>query len=201
MGQTIFKRTWAMTFWVGLACLIACQATTVAPGVEQTGKETRTTIAATPKEVAEAAAVVLQELELSDVRGMATRLDGRVTAMTSLGEVVEVVVLTAGTRTSQLTVSNNAGKGLAFEILQEIEARVYGQSSPDAASERGVTMINPSATAVEPAAAEQAIEEPAPATNGGIVPLDQLPPPRVEQKPQAEFESTMESTQGGVKKR
>lgn len=163
---------------------MACQATTVAPGVEQTGKETRTTIAATPKAVAEAAAVVLQELELSDVRGMATRMDGRITGMTSLGDVVEVIVVTAGSRTSQLSVSNDAGKGLALEILQEIEARVYGQPSPNA-GRGGAVMFNPGDAAVEvqtqDAVEEVAVEDAAPAQSDGIVPLDQLPPPRVDE--------------------
>jgi uncharacterized protein YcbX len=109
--------------------LAACKTDTA--GVKSNRLQQYTTVQATPPEVADAAAQVLQEMDLRNVQKQATSVDGVVRAQTARGDEIEVSIEREGQNTSEVTVwiGKLGDPDLGQDILQRLRQRLDRISS------------------------------------------------------------------------
>ena len=109
--------------------LVGCETDTA--NVRSNRLQQYTTVQATPPEVADAAAEVLEGLDLRNIERRATSVDAVVTGETARGEGVEISVEREGQNESDVTVwiGKLGDPGLGQQILERIRERLDRVSS------------------------------------------------------------------------
>ena len=92
---------------------------------------TETVLPAKADLVAPIARDVVQNYGFTDIDSQHTKVSGTVTAASPGGDRVTIRLTPAGSRTTRIDISNDAGKQVAQDLLREIERRVDAVTLPE----------------------------------------------------------------------
>ena len=92
---------------------------------------TQTVLPAKADLVAPIARNVIQNYGFNDIAGQHNKASGTISAVSPAGERVTIRLTPAGSRTTRIDISNDAGKQVAQDLLREIERRVDAVTMPE----------------------------------------------------------------------
>jgi hypothetical protein len=109
---------------IGLAGLSACSTET--PGATETLGVYSTNVDGAPDKVTAAAQKAAADLNLSDIVGNGTKVDGKVTAKNAQGDVVTIDIAQAGDNVSKVTIhiGTTGDEAVSKQLIDKIKSHM-----------------------------------------------------------------------------